>query len=355
MTAQNPATLTEWLLNIPITWLFAGPNGKIEWGNVWGPTLDNQITLLRTAIKARFPDYAPSDAYPNLGADRNLVQGPSETSGNFLTRVKTIWDDAARAGTWVELLTQLYWGGFGGAIVVQQNGLAYNLSGAPTAGQDPTGLLVITACATLSVALTSNVTPPTGSSAGRSIPAGNPWWQFAELRSANANVSDTDFCNRFAVLFPGPSLPSAFRTVVTATFTASDNVVVTWNNAFADTTYAIEPGPAIVTDGGGPVFLSADATTKTLTGVTIRASAPFTGTATIFACQAGANPLADLHPADLARLQRVIRTWRPNALCVGVYALTQGSMYGWPPSTFSGRAAMGTSSIVRFEGVSGGV
>jgi hypothetical protein len=38
-----------------------------------------------------------------------------------------------------------------------------------------------------------------------------------------------------------------------------------------------------------------------------------------------------------------------------VYAVAQGSMYGWTVATFSGRSAMGPSSIARFEGVAGGV
>jgi hypothetical protein len=94
----------------------------------------------------------------------------------------------------------------------------------------------------------------------------------------------------------------------------------------------------------------ADATTRTTTGVTMRASAAITGSVDVVASQVGANPLADLHPADLARLQFIIGTWRPNALCVGVYAVAQGNMYGWPIATMGTRSAPGPYSIVRFEG-----
>src|SRR6185369_6384341 len=102
------------------------------------------------------------------------------------------------------------------------------------------------ACSSLSVALTSSVTPPTTTSAGRAIPAGNAWWQFAESRSANPRVSDTDYCNRFAVLFPGP-LPSQFMTVGTATFTASDTATVAWNNAFPTTSYHLQVSAVTIT------------------------------------------------------------------------------------------------------------
>jgi hypothetical protein len=213
-----------WAKNLPIPWLVAGPVGQAECSS-WPAVVDSQIVLLDAARKVAYPDYAPSDALPNLGGDRKLVQGPAESDANFRIRLKGAWDDWARAGTWLELLVQLYWGGYTGAVIVQQNGLAYSLSGAPTAGADPTALLTVTTCATLSAALTSNVNPPTATTTGRSIPSGNGWWQFADTRSANPNVSDTDYCNRFAVLFPGP-LPSQFMTVGTATFTASDTATV---------------------------------------------------------------------------------------------------------------------------------
>jgi hypothetical protein len=254
----------------------------------------------------------------------------------------------------LQLLEELYWAGFGGGVLVQQNGLAFNLSGTPTAGADNSALLVRTTCSALSVALTSNVTPPTTTQTGRSIPTATPWWQFAESRSANANVSDTDYCNRFALLFPGMPLPSAFFTWARASFAGTDNVAINWNNAFPTTNYLIMPGIPTITSGG-PAAVWADGTTQTQTGVTIRASAAITGTVDVIASQVGANPLADLHPADLARLQSTIKTWRPNSICVGVYAVAQGNVFGWPVATFSGRSAMGLSQIVRYEGVLGGV
>jgi len=336
-----------------IPWLFAGPNGQAE-GNALGAFADAQRLYLKQGIQQRFPDYCASDALPFIGGDRKLVQGPGETDANFRIRLKFVWDTWTRAGTPVGLLEQLYWGGWTGAVIVQQNGLAQNLSGAPTAGVDPTPLLVETQCSTLSVALTSNVTPPTASSAGRSIPAGTQWWQFAESRSANSNVSDTDYCNRFAVLFPGP-LPSAFMTVGTATFTASATATVTWNNAFPTTGYHVQVGAVTITDGGGPVSVVADLTSRTLTGCAFLSSGAFTGSCSVLAWQDGSNPYADLHPADLARLQLIIKTWRSNALCVGIYAVAQGGMFGWPVATFSTRSVMGPSSIARFEGVIGGV
>lgn len=379
MSAPDQNAYQNWwktVVGAAVPWLAGGTNGQAE-GKAWPAFLDYLVAQLIAARYVAYPDKTPTDALPHLGGDRLLTQGPTESEANFRLRIKTAWGNSpitlptattglpaaqsggpasgwALVGTWLQLLEELYWGGFTGGIIVQQNGLAFNLSGTPVAGADNSALLVRTPCSSLSVALTSSVTPPTASSAGRAIPTGNAWWQFAELRSANARVSDTDYCNRFALLFPGP-LPSFFLTTGIATFTASDTATVTWNNAFPTTSYHVQPGIPTITDGGGGVSVVADLTTRTLTGVTLNASAAFTGTVSVLAYQDGANPYADLHPADLARLQSIIGTWRPNALCVGVYALAQGNFFGWPVATFSGRSAMGPSSIARFEGVIGGI
>lgn len=340
-------TFVQWYQAAPVPWLVAGPNGQRE-GRTWPAVLDQLAVLLDTARKVAYPDYAPSDALPHLGGDRKLVQGPAEVDANFRVRLKGAWDDWARAGTWLELLVQLYWGGWTGAVVVQQNGLASYLTGNPTAGVDPTPLYAEVACSALSVALTSDVNPPMAAVAGRSIPAATPWWMFSESRSANPRASDTDYCNRFAVLFPGP-LPSQFLTVGTATFTASDTATVVWNNAFANTSYHVQVGIPTITDGSGPVSIVADLTTRTLTGVTLNSSGAFTGTISVIAWQDGANPYADLHPQDLSKLQFTIQTWRPNALCVGVYAVAQGKFMGWPVQT-QATNTMGPWSIARYEG-----
>lgn len=341
------STFVQWYRGLPIPWLVSGPNGQAE-GGTWPAVVDQQIVRLDAARKVAYPDFTPSDAVPHLGGDRKLVQGPVESEANFRIRIKGAWDDWARAGTWLELLVQLYWAGFGGAIIVQQNGLASYLTGAPTAGVDPTPLFGQVTCSPLSVALTSSVNPPTATSAGRVIPAGTPWWMFAEAASANPRPSDTDYCNRFAVLFPGP-LPTLFRTWATATFTASDAASVMWNNAFPSSSYAVNVGAPTITDGGGGVIVENDGAAQTPTGGVIRASGAFTGTVDVLAYPYGSNPLVNLHTADLARLQNCIGTWRPNALCVGVYAVGQGKFMGWPVQSQVNNT-MGPSTIVRFEG-----
>jgi hypothetical protein len=186
MSKTNPSTFTEWWQNLPIPWLVSGSNGTNE-AMANGTVMDGQVSLVKQAAKVTMPGQAPTDALPHIGGDRGLVQGPTETNNNFITRLKTAWDDWSRAGTALELLVQIYWAEFAGAVIVTQNGLSYTLSGNPTAGVDPTGLLTIANTSVLPKDLVP--TPPST----HTIPAGTPWWVFDSL---------TDFCSRFAVIFP---------------------------------------------------------------------------------------------------------------------------------------------------------
>lgn len=229
MSASNPQTFVEFLQSLPIPWLVAGANGaKEQLSN--GTVLDQQADLIKQAVKARMPDYAPADALPHIGGDRALVQGPSETNANFITRTKTPWDDWARAGTHLEMLVQLYWIGFSGAIVVQQNGLAYSLSGAPTAGADPTGLLTITNLGTVGATpglapnplYDNNPASKTFNTNGykKTIPTASQWWTFDEK---------TDFCSRFAILFPATGgLIAGDGSIGAADLSRLQSIIKTW-------------------------------------------------------------------------------------------------------------------------------
>lgn len=317
-----------------------------QYGTAWlagiGASLDVYVQQYIAGSLSALPDYAPADALGVIGDELGIDRGPFETDLQYRARLVSAWIAWKYAGTPLGMLVALYWAGFGGGLLVQQNGVGYSLSGTPVAGADSASLLVTTTLSTLNTDLHSSVNP------ARSIQAGTPWWTFD---------SNTDFCSRFAVLFPGPALPSAFRTDGVATFTGVEDgspahpwPTVTWNNVFADTTYLVKPGAVVVTGGGGGVLVAADAASKTTAGIRIIASAPFTGTVDVIAWQAGANPFADLHAQDLARLQNVIKKWRPaKATCVGVYALVQGAFWGWPVRTWVG-GYWGPSTVVSFPG-----
>lgn len=198
-----PVNITQWLQQLPIPWLASNPVGRADVTS-YGTVLDGQVDLLRQAVKARMPLIAPADALPHIGGDRALIQGPSESNTNFAIRVQDAWGAWSRAGQPAELLEQLYWDGFPGAMLVQQNGLAYSLSGSPTAGVDPTTLLVTTTL-----------------SANPTISGAPPWWMF--------DTSDS-FCSRFAVVFPGSTFPPS---MATADLTRLRVIISRWRPAEA--------------------------------------------------------------------------------------------------------------------------
>jgi hypothetical protein len=311
MSAQAPANFTEWLQNLPIPWLTAGAVGS-KWATATGTVVDTYVGYMKQGIKARMPDFAPTDALPHIGADRKLIQGPNESNASFVARLVDAWGEWSRAGQARGVLEQLaYYTQSNAAIWVQQNGNAYTLSSMPTAGTDPTSLVVQTNLSTLPETLSSSASPY------RTIPAGTPWWFFD---------SNTDLCNRFAIIYP--SWP--FSALTTAYFSGTDSAAITWPFTFGSSVYSILVGAPVVTDGSGGVVLHADGTTQTTTGVTIRASGPFTGYASVVAYAAGVNPLNMFSSANSGQLQSVIATFRPNAICVGVFAMQSGRQWGYP-------------------------
>lgn len=329
-----------WTTSLRLAWM--GPKAKAIMGGFAAVMADRSGDDADAAVKFRFPEKTGDvSTLPIIGSGRLLDQGPNDSAyGNRLVNWIQQWQ---YAGSPLGMLIALHFAGFSSAVIVQQNGLAYSLT-LPLPpfgpGWDPSGNMITTPCSQLAVALTSNVTPPTTTSSGRSVPEGAPWWLLD---------SDTDYCSRFVVLFPTPTAP--FYTLGRATFSNSSSATLTWANAFPDATYQIVPGKPVITDGSGVfVTVAVDGTTKTGGGATVYASGEFTGYVDVLAFQAGANPFADLHPVDLRRLQSVIGKWRPaKARCMGVYVATQGKFMGWPVQAQQTNT-MGTATIVQFSG-----
>jgi hypothetical protein len=322
-----------WTTRLRLAWM--GPTAQRIMGGFAAVLADRSAADSDAAVKMRMPQKAGDPAVlPLIGSSRLLDQGPPGTDTDYANRLVNWIQQWGFAGTPLGVLIALHWAGFDNAVIVQQNGLAFQLTlplPTPGPGWDPTPNLTVTSCSQLAMDLTSIVTPT------HSAPNGHAWFMFD---------ADTDACSRFAVLFPG-TLPPAFMTTGRATFTGSDTATVTWSNIFADTTYLVAPGPVV---GSSSVVVAVDGTSLTTGAATLRASAPFTGYCDVMAWQAGANPLADLHPADLQRLQSAIKQWRPaKARCVGVYAVAQGKFMSWPPQAQSTNT-MGPFSIARFDG-----
>lgn len=312
----QPSTLFQsWASQLRIKWMsFKGRAHVMAYAAVLGDWTTDWMTA---ALLERMPLTASSTALALIASERQADTYPGEPAATLAPRL-TQWMLLWRyAGTPLGLLLGLHFSGFDGALLIQQNGVTWQLKlPLPTIvpGQpwDPSPNLVTSSCPQLALALTSSVTPT------RSIPAGTPWFYFD---------SNTDFCSRFAVLFPGPLMPPSFMTWGVATFAGADSAPVVWNNAFPSTSYCIQVGAVTTPDF---VAVTADGSTQTQTGVTLRASAAFTGTVDVLAYQSGANPFADLHPSDLSRLRSVIVKWKPaRATCFNVTALIGGELWDY--------------------------
>lgn len=333
MTAPDQNAYQNWWKNTvgaAVPWLAGGVNGQAE-GKAWPAVLDYLVSQLVQARYQCFPDYCAADALPAVGNDRQFIQGMSETAASFKTRCRTAPDTWPRAGSAGGVLEQLWYYGLTGAYWVQQNGLYYTFgSNTLTPGADPTALLQSGSTSPLGSVLTSTVNN------ARTIPAGTPWFYFD---------GNTDLCNRFAIILPTWS----FSALALASFANSDSAVVTWPFAFGSSTYNVIYGsPA------APVVLNVDGTTQTTSGVTLRASAPWTGSVWVVAYTTGVNPLNMFSATNTGAVQRLISTFRPNSLCTGVYAIRSGRMWDWPANTtwdgYGGNWDSGPSVITQILG-----
>lgn len=339
-----------WVQGLRIKYLsFKGRAQAMAYATVIG---DWTIDWMTAALLERMPLQASATAVGLIASDRQLDVVPNEATAAVAARC-TQWIKLGKfASSPLGMLLGLHFAGFDNAVIVQQNGMAYQLqlplpTIIPGQNWDPTPNLIRTPTAALDVAL-EPVAPST-----HVIPSSTSWWNFD-----GGGCSLTDWCSRFAVLFPGP-LPSSFVTWGTATFTGAENgssvpwPMAVWNNPFSDTTYHAKPSPPTITDGGGGVITWVDGSSKTTTSVRVASTAAFHGTVDVLAWQNGtANPMADPHPSDLLRLQNVIKKWRPaRAICVGVFVCTQGKFMDWPVGTMDQQMpANGTATIVQLPG-----
>lgn len=312
------------LQSIKSKWL-QGPNAQ-AWQGAWGLLLDDQIDRIKQSVKARFPDYAPSDALPAIGDERQLDRGPFESDTSYIGRLKKAWDVWPFAGTPTGLMVALYYGGFTNVVLVQQNGLYYTFEGPP----DPSDY-------TLGLSIGDLGTNPvmTGSP---------PWWTF------DARL---DFCSRYAILLPGPAAGTQYQIAGVATFTGVEDGTVAnpwptvyWTGEFPDTSYSVMTGGITVTDGQGDIAAWVPPELKAQSSCQVAASAPFSGTVDVLAYFAGTNPFGTI---DLNRIRSIIRKWgRAAATCKSISVQVYGDFIGWPVRAISDRSTIGPSWIATY-------
>lgn len=307
MSANLPESISAWLKSLPVPWLVSYDNGAAD-ASAQGAVYDDQVEQVREAVKARMPQLAPSDALPVIGGDRQLIQGYAESDANFRTRCQIVWEQWALAGTWAEMLYQLYWScglDCGSTWIVQQNGYAYSLSANPAVDTDPTTLLVVTELGT-------NVTVD--------YPNAIPWWTFD---------GNSSLCARFAIIISG-ALPNTIQITARATFDGTTDTVTTpWSGPFDDASY-LTLSSLTSTDGAIPLF---SVTAKTPTTVTVSASAAFTGYVDLLGFELGSNPFAAPALSTQNLIKNIAKTWKPaKAKYMGAWIVISGAVYGWPIS-----------------------
>lgn len=318
MAVGDPRTVTAWLQNLPITWLVGNENGRAD-SAAQGAVYDDQVDRVKQAVKARFPDHAPADGLANVGNDRKLIQGYAETDDEFRIRCKNAWEQWELAGTWAELLFQLYWScglTATSTAIVQQNGYSFNLVSNPAIDEDPTTLLAVT---------------PLGENYNITYPDPVPWWTFDDR---------DDLCSRFAIVVWG-QIPGTIMVTARATFDGTSNrATATWSGPWDGSNYNVMVAPAVTTDGSIPV-VSADGPSKTSTTVDVVASAPFTGYVDLLGWLPGGNPFAGPSESTQNIIRSVVNTWRPaKAKFMGVYVLVSGCLWGWPVGTTWGQGGL---------------
>lgn len=191
---------------------FNGPRNQALYGGMARVIGDRTLDDAQAMVTESLPLVASPTANGLTANDRVLVKGPAESDASFAARLVAYVDQWRLASTPVGLLIQLYYVGFSGAVVVQQNGLAHYLSGAPKL--DELAVFVANWQARtptafpawyVQVALPAgNPSIPASADGKAAIPVATvSWWNFDSDMDSEGN----QFCGRFALLFPASTSP----------------------------------------------------------------------------------------------------------------------------------------------------
>ena len=311
----------KWVQSVPKAWM--GDTARRLWGGLARVLGDYAIDWLRRGLYQQHPELGDDAALPLIGSGRRMYQGRNETNADFRARLPKAMRDWARAGEPLSLLWALHLEGFDGVVLVQQNGRGYSLS-YPVDNDEPRNSLVETVLGT-----NPNL-------------SNHPWW---------TSDDDVAYTSRFAILFPAGA--GAFARIGYATFTGTEDGSLAhpwpravWSSPFADTTYLTLTGAPVTT---GPVTVDAlDDGTKAIDSIAVGASGAFIGVVPVLAWAIGDNPFASMGASDFQRLRRIVNDWKPKkALCLGVFVLVRGRMWGWPKRQW-GDGKWTKSEVVKF-------
>lgn len=158
-------------------WLL-GPNG-VAFSDGTAAPKDELAEAGKAAVKASMPDYAPADALPLLGDERQVVRAAADTDANFAARLKAAWLNWAWAGTAYGLLRAVWDLGYKTPriLTVRGNDFSLDANGALVTARLPSGSWAVDA------------TPAFWSKFQVLFPAPHPWAPGAPPASNSAEVA----------------------------------------------------------------------------------------------------------------------------------------------------------------------
>jgi hypothetical protein len=111
-------------LAIP-TWLLDPQSNA--WLESIGQTKDFLLDRILQGVKARFPEFAPTDALDLIGQERLIPRLTDEDDDSYRARLLHAWDTWTQAGTALGLLRALYVAGYSARVL--QAGKEFALDG----------------------------------------------------------------------------------------------------------------------------------------------------------------------------------------------------------------------------------
>lgn len=191
---------------------FNGSKNQALYGSIGAVVGDRTLDDAQSMVRESLPLDASTTALGLLGNDRVLVKGPAETDASYAARLVAYLDQWSLAGTPVGLLLQLYYTGFAGAVLYQQNGLAHAITGAPdlellaafVAAWKAKAPIPFPSWYVQTVLPNANPALPVSADGKAAVPALTvPWCSF----DAGMDAEGNQFCGRFALFFPSSASP----------------------------------------------------------------------------------------------------------------------------------------------------
>jgi len=190
------ATYEEWITSQRLPWL--GTKGRAIVGAFAAVLGDRALEWAKQAFLEHLPEKATAASNALTASERQIEPGPTEANAALATRLVRAVAQWRLAGAPLGLLLALYYAEFAEAVIVQQNGRGYNLSG--TSNLDDIADLTTQPAWYIVTTLGLNPAIPASADGRPAIASGTvPWWTFDV---SHMDTAGNQFTSRFAILFP---------------------------------------------------------------------------------------------------------------------------------------------------------